>query len=108
MSPRPASFATALALSAFALLAAPLPPAQAVEWLDGGGRSCEAVCRAAGREALRSGIYRNGQPFFVCSADMAGEGWRPGYNLQPNWSRACWVGWGGREVAEPRYLCACE
>lgn len=40
--------------------------------------------------------------FFVCAADM--NGWRPGYNRRPDWDHACFVPFGGKEVAARRAL----
>jgi hypothetical protein len=82
-----------------------------VEWLAGNGRPCEQVCRAARLRPVASGPHvpdgrQTGDRFLVCAGER--NGWRPGYNLQPNWSNACWVGFGGREVAVPNYVCACH
>ena len=95
-----------------AALALSLTPATAVEWLDGNGRSCDQVCaKGGGGRAVASGEHRpggkaTGQWFYVCSADL--NGWRSGYNLQPQWSNTCMVGYGGKEVRASPYLCACE
>jgi len=82
-----------------------------LEWIEANGRPCEQVCRAARLQPVSSGVHAPGgremrDRFYICAADM--NGWRPGYNLQPQWSRACWVGFGGREVAAPNYACACR
>lgn len=79
----------------------------ASEWVAASGRSCANVCAAANAQAEYSGIYTNNQPLYVCAANAGGEGWRAGYNLEPSWSRACWVGWGGRELAVNDYMCLC-
>lgn len=110
MSLRPPFVKTTLA----ALLALPLlaVPADAVEWLDGNGRSCDLVCgKGGGGRAISSGEHRpggasTGKRFYVCSANL--NGWRSGYNLQPSWSNVCMVGYGGKEVRASPYLCACE
>jgi hypothetical protein len=98
----PVALVVALSLSAFPL------PAQAYRWLPARGHSCAAVCVRAGMSPVVSGIYKNGNPFSICRADVAGEGRRPGYNLQPNWATACWVAYGGREQPVPRYECLCD
>lgn len=68
-------------------------------WIDGRGQSCWNVCTAQNMSPVGSGTYRNGNVFYVCSANAQGEGPRPGFNLEPNWANACWVGWGGKELA---------
>lgn len=81
---------------------------QAATWVDAEGQSCDFACAQAALTAARSGAYVNGNPFFICSANAGGEGYRPGYNLQPSWSAVCVVGWGGKEVAVNRgYKCLC-
>jgi hypothetical protein len=79
----------------------------AVSWLDGHESSCQLVCQNRGG-AVTPGNYRNGRPFTVCSANVNGEGNRPGYNVEPDWSNKCFVGWGGREEAANLYLCLCN
>lgn len=83
-------------------------PAFSQTWLPGNGRFCERVCRDAGKRATQSGFYTNGNEFYVCSANAGGEGFRPGYNLLPNWSTTCTVGFGGKEISSPRYNCLCQ
>lgn len=78
-------------------------------WIEGRGQSCWNACTAQNMSPVGSGTYRNGNVFYVCSAIAAqGEGARPGFNLEPNWAKACWVGWGGKELAMPTYSCLCE
>ncbi len=36
------------------------------------------------------------------------NGVRPGYNLKPKWSNACYVGYGGKEVGAKDYECGCR
>jgi hypothetical protein len=91
-----------------ALSAALATPALAYRWIPGDGRPCVRVCSEAGAVPIRSGAFRNGNAFTVCRADVNGEGRRPGYNLQPDWSHACFVAYGGRETPVPRYECLCE
>jgi hypothetical protein len=95
-------------LASVLLSAATAAPALADRWLPGDGRSCVRVCSEAGAVPVRSGAYRNGNAFTVCRADVNGEGRRPGYNLQPDWSRACFVAYGGKELPVRRYDCMCE
>jgi hypothetical protein len=83
-------------------------------WADGNRRPCDEVCPAPRSRAVVSGTYRstdarlNGQQFFACRANAAREGLRAGYNLKPNWSKHCWVGYGGQERPEPNYQCLCS
>lgn len=77
-------------------------------WVDSSQQSCRSVCSAKNASALTTGTYRNGEPFFVCATNADGEGFRPGYNLEPDWSTRCWVGRGGREVGYSPYKCLCE
>lgn len=99
-------------VAAFLASAAFAAPASAeVEWLMGDGQSCDKVCKDGGGAALRSGFYSpkgkdTSDGFYVCAADK--DGWRAGYNLEPNWSKVCMVGFGGKEVAMKEYVCACE
>ena len=81
---------------------------QGVSWVPGSGRFCERVCRDAGRSAVYSGTYTNGNEFYVCSADAGGAGLRPGFNLLPNWSTTCTVGLGGKERSFSNYYCLCQ
>jgi hypothetical protein len=91
------------------LLGSQADAAFAAEWLRGDGRSCDEVCRKGGGQALVSGRYKNTpNNYYVCSANQSGEGSRPGYNLKPNWSSVCVVGYGGKEVQARSYSCACE
>lgn len=85
-----------------------LPETAMAQWVNGNGGSCRAACAAAGSNAISSGMYKNGQPFYICAADIAGEGARPGYNLEPSWSNACFVGFGGKETKVPSYSCLCD
>lgn len=80
-------------------------------WQAANGRPCEQVCGGAGLEPVQSGFHApggrsTGEAFYICATDM--NGYRPGYNLQPKWSKACWVGYGGKEIAAKNYLCACS
>ncbi|MFG1189979.1 hypothetical protein [Xanthobacter flavus] len=98
-----------------ATLAAPiLPPAgfaADIQWKPANGGSCDQVCSAARLTALYSGVHAPGNQvtqdkFYICATNM--NGYRPGYNLKPKWSSACWVGYGGKEVAAKNYECACQ
>jgi hypothetical protein len=95
-------------LIAAALLFAVPVHAQSARWVPGDGHSCFAACERAGGQPVTSGVYPNGARYTVCRANVGGEGARPGYNLQPNWSHACFVGHGGAEKSSPRYDCLCE
>ncbi|KAF0184251.1 MAG: hypothetical protein FD163_1825 [Hyphomonadaceae bacterium] len=94
-------------LIAFGIAVSLVTTASGQSWVNGQGQSCDNVCRAAGSSPVVSGTYINGQTFFVCAANQNGEGFRAGYNLRPEWSNACWVGWGGREVGASSYSCMC-
>ncbi len=82
--------------------------AHAVEWVMATVPSCANTCTSAGRTPVSSGVYVNGEKFYVCSANAYGEGFRTGYNLRPNWANACIVGWGGREEGISSYYCLCN
>ena len=77
-------------------------------WVDAYGRPCDVVCGSRGLKPVVSGIYVNGEKFFVCAANARGEGYRAGYNLRPSWADKCVVGWGGREMSVRPYRCLCE
>lgn len=77
------------------------------DWFDGRHSSCIQVCKTHG-EAVTSGTYKNGNAYAVCRTNLNGEGLRPGYNLEPSWANACFVGWGGREVSGPDFDCLCK
>lgn len=96
--------APALVLAAVSLGAGPA----AAQWVDGKGASCRTACSAIGANAMASGVFKNGQPYYICAANANGEGMRPGYNLEPEWSNACVVGWGGKEEKIPGYACLCD
>ena len=80
----------------------------ATTWENADGKSCDVVCSSKNMTAVTSGIYTNGNPFYVCSGSAGEEGFRAGYNLRPNWSNVCYVGWGGKETAVKFYKCLCE
>jgi len=84
------------------------PAAQATDWFVADGEPCDAVCSNNNMLAISSGAFKNGELFFVCAADSAGEGVRPGFNLQPKWANICMVPWGKDARRETDYLCACE
>lgn len=86
-----------------------VPMAHAAQWVKGGGQSCLVACKNERLKPVISGEYsRNTNPYFVCRTNVSGEGDRPGYNLQPNWSNICTVGWGGKEISNQNYDCLCE
>jgi hypothetical protein len=73
-----------------------------VDWFSGDGNSCDVVCAAKGKSGIPKGSLRS-RPFYVCKVSG-----RPGYNLQPKWSNACFIPKGGREVRGGSYSCACK
>ncbi len=79
-------------------------------WIPANGQWCGKVCHDHRREPVSTGPHTadpsRKEYFFVCAADM--NGWRPGYNLRPDWDHACFVPFGGKEVAARNYTCACE
>lgn len=81
-----------------------------VQWIPAHGQWCGKVCYDVRRQPVSSGQHtadrRSTEYFFVCATNM--NGWRPGYNLRPDWDDACYVGFGGKEVAARNYSCACE
>ena len=77
-------------------------------WVDAYGKPCDVVCRSKGLKPVISGVYINGENFYICSANAHGEGYRGGYNLRPSWADKCVVGWGGREISVRPYRCLCE
>ena len=72
------------------------------------GKSCPQICNEKGLYPVAAGIYKNGNKFYICAANVKGEGFRPGYNLSPTWSTKCTVGWGGDEVSAWSYYCLCH
>lgn len=95
-------------LALIALLSAPLGVV-AGSWIIGSGQSCKSACAAHnGMQAVTSGMFKNGRYFYVCSANAEREGPRPGYNLEPHWSKVCTVSWQGKEKAFPIYKCLCQ
>ncbi|MFS8037680.1 hypothetical protein ACI7BZ_12090 [Xanthobacter sp. AM11] len=80
-------------------------------WQPAEGRPCDQVCAGLGLKPLSSGVHAPGgkptrDPFYICAANY--NGFRPGYNLQPSWSKACFIPYGGKEVAAKDYRCACQ
>ncbi|QLQ31496.1 MAG: hypothetical protein HZT40_07705 [Candidatus Thiothrix singaporensis] len=83
--------------------------AAAASWFEANGESCFNVCQAHRLNAITSGVYRvNGNPFYICRANPGREGYRAGYNLQPNWSSKCFVGYSGQEQGIESYQCLCQ
>lgn len=81
---------------------------QSLSWVPANGRFCERVCRDAGKRAVYSGIFTNGNEFYVCSTNIQGEGFRPGFNLLPIWATTCTVGWGNKAISSSSYNCLCQ
>jgi hypothetical protein len=82
--------------------------AHALKWVPAAGQSCVRVCVSADSSPVVSGIYKNGNPFYVCRGNAQDEGERAGYNVEPSWSNACTVGWGGKELPVTPYECLCN
>lgn len=82
--------------------------AEAEQWVDGAGRSCDDACRSVGDTAYSTSTHPNGHPYFVCRTTPHGDGRRAGYNLRPNWANACIVGYDGKEYFSTSfYQCLC-
>ena len=97
-----------LVASAFALVGAlSLTTAASAQWVDGKG-SCQATCAAQGTSAVSSGKFTNGKPYNICAANVKNDGFRAGYNLEPNWVDGCVVGWGGKEEKIAAFKCLCQ
>ena len=79
----------------------------AEKWVPGQNSSCLLACQAAGRQAITTGKYTNGKHFAICRANANGEGWRPGFNLEPNWANRCYVPIAA-ERPEADYQCLCR
>jgi hypothetical protein len=82
--------------------------AQALEWIYGSNKSCLKVCVDNNMRPVISGIYKNGNPFYVCAANPHGHGFRPGTNLAPMWVDRCNVGWGRQGRFLYTYKCLCR
>lgn len=80
----------------------------ALSWVPSTGGTCSAICNNVGMDAVSSGTYKNGKPFYVCSANAHNEGDRAGYNLEPSWAKGCVVGWGGKEISVSASKCLCK
>lgn len=79
-------------------------------WRGAAGQYCDQVCTDYGR-AVTTGPWKgnNRQSFYVCRANVNGEGRRPGYNLDGAYGRTkCVVPHGGKEVAVDTYDCLCN
>jgi hypothetical protein len=97
------------ALLSFFLVSIMISTTEAAFWVPGQGRPCYEACSIAHRPAVTSDAYtRNGRYYFVCTGNAQGEGYRAGYNLDPNWNHSCTVGWGGTELSLDDYQCLCE
>jgi len=96
-----ATIAAGLMLSAGGL------PAQAQHWVPAAGKTCLQACVGAGTTPLVSGIYTNGNPFYVCRGNADNAGLRAGFNLLPDWGAACWVASNYLQQGITPYDCLC-
>ena len=108
-------FARAGAIAGLLLLAGLAAEAQGqgqVQWVPGSGQSCDRVCDRARMQPVSSGQHwaqgHRRDHYFVCASNERGHGFRPGYNLRPDWDDVCMVGFGGKEVHARDYVCACQ
>jgi hypothetical protein len=84
------------------------PSVNALEWVYSNGESCAVACfQKNNKKAFSTGKYKNGNPFYVCRTNARNEGYRPGFNLQPNWSNKCFVSLGEDGTGYPSYDCLC-
>jgi hypothetical protein len=87
--------------------------ANATRWVDGQGQSCDMACKEVKSSPITSGTYAPNQaPFYVCSADANGEGFRGGFNLRGTspFGTACTVGCSPIRASSPprssqKHLC---
>jgi hypothetical protein len=98
------SLSLAIVLSFFLSTAA----SAGMKWIDANNDSCDKACSSQHMQAVKSGTFTNGNPYYVCSGNVKNDGFRPGFNLSPSWSSACWVGWGTKEIPVTPYKCLCE
>jgi len=81
-------------------------------WVPGEARSCKAACsdhKPSSLDAVESGNYSNGKPFYVCRAkENNAQGPRPGFNLAPSWDTACTITVGSGPADVTPYDCLCE
>jgi hypothetical protein len=86
--------------------------AQAAEWIETiPYTSCSDVCAKGGKKPFHTGYHHEGDVYSVCAADMGGDGWRVGYQLNSYEYGACVVAYGGKEVvsvSEQRFRCLCD
>ncbi|MBJ7536454.1 hypothetical protein [Marinomonas transparens] len=84
----------------------------ASEWIASeDAQSCDMTCGAQNSTPVISGIFApNGNPFYVCRGDVneTEGGGRAGYNLRPDLSSACTVGFNQMEVAVEPFDCLCD
>lgn len=101
---------SSLTLLMGAFIIAPPLSAQSAFWAHSQGtpQSCQKICARNNANAVQSGHYTNGQPFYVCSGNVAGDGERPGFNLEPNWSNSCAVAWGNKSIMVKDFSCLCN
>ena len=78
-----------------------------IRWIDGKHKSCYQICGELGYKPFSSGKYKNGEEFYICSANAYGQGFRPGYNLPPNWDNHCWVAIDDDEKNYEVFKCLC-
>jgi hypothetical protein len=83
--------------------------ASAGQWVKTNNTECDIVCDKKGSAVVNSGtMLPSGQPYMVCAAEVKGSGLRGGYQVRPKWSNACWVAYGGKEMAITPYQCLCQ
>lgn len=88
---------------------APRVTASELVWVYANGESCAVACLQQNKKAYFTGRYKyNRNPFYICRTNVKGEGFRPSFNLQPDWSNGCFVNIGGSKGgAYPSYDCLC-
>ena len=97
------------AIATLSVMAFSSAEAQNIKWVPAHQSSCQLVCQSqsgGGWQAVSSGKYKNGNDFWVCSANAHDEGPRAGFNLEPDWSNQCHVAF-VQEEAYRDYWCMC-
>jgi hypothetical protein len=97
-------FAIILLLANFS----PLYSQERLGWVRGSGLGCNDACSERGMKAPLVGRYNDGGSFYVCRANVGGEGTRSGSNhTYKRWRTRCTFGYGEDQVELTEYQCLC-
>lgn len=77
-----------------------------LQWVHSQSESCKTVCSSRGQYAIQSGTWSNGNPFYICSANVGNEGFRGGWNVVP-WANKCTIAYGSSSVGATDFYCLC-